>query len=191
MNYVQVGSSFAERQTRRPPATTRQLREGERWYAVQTLASREAGARLHLDAQGFQTFLPMSLRTISHARKLKVVRRAVFPGYLFLVLNLRRDRWRSVNGTRGVARLVMGREWPLPVPEGVVETLIDCEDENGLCRLDRDLKEGETVRVVAGPLAQTIGQLVNLDDKGRVRVLLQIMGGEVLTTMERSALERA
>ncbi len=190
MNYVQVGLSLTERETRKP-AIVRQLGEGERWYAVQTLASRETGAQLHLNAQGFRTYLPMSLKTVNHARKLTTVRRAVFPGYLFLVLNLGRDRWRSVNGTRGVARLVMGREAPLPVPEGVVETLIDSIDEQGLCRLDRDLKEGERVRVIAGPLAQTIGQLVNLDDKGRVRVLLEIMGGEVLTTLERAALERA
>ncbi|MEK4034078.1 transcription termination/antitermination NusG family protein [Methylocystis sp. IM3] len=190
MNYVQVGFTPAEQAARRKP-TAKLLREGERWYAAQTLANRETGALLHLNAQGFRTFLPVSLRTVSHARKLKTVRRAVFPGYLFLILDLQRDRWRSVNGTSGVSRLVMGRDYPLAVPEGVVETLLDCVDEQGLCTLGRDLREGEKVRVISGPLAQAMGQLVNLDDKGRVRVLLEIMGGEVLTTMERCVLERA
>lgn len=168
-----------------------QLEDGERWYAVQTLANREVGAQLHLQAQGFRTYLPQLLKTVKHARKLTVVRRAVFPGYLFLILNLRRDRWRSVNGTVGVSRLIMARETPLAVPKGVVETLIDYTDAQGLCRVDRDLKAGEKVRVIAGPLAQALGQLVSLDDNGRVRVLLEIMGGGVLTTMERAALERA
>jgi transcription antitermination factor NusG len=168
-----------------------QLREGERWYAVQTLANREANARLHLTAQGFLTFLPQLLKTVNHARKLRTVRRAVFPGYLFAILDLKRDRWRSVNGAHGVSWLVMGRDMPLPVPQGVVEKLIDYMDESGLCRLDRDLKADDKVRVIAGPFAHLMGQLVSLDDKGRVRVLLEIMGGEVITTMERATLERA
>jgi transcription antitermination factor NusG len=167
------------------------LASGERWYAVQTLAKREAGAQAHLAAQGFHVFTPRILKTIRHARKLRTVCAPAFPGYLFVVLDLNRDRWRSVNGTFGVAHLIMGKETPQPVPVGVVEALVDSLDDAGLCRFEQALVEGQAVRVNVGPLAQALGELVRLDDKGRVRVLLDVMGGKIGVTLDRSALVAA
>ena len=63
--------------------------------------------------------------------------------------------------------------------------------KSGICRFDRDLAEGQTIRVTAGPLAEAVGELVQLDKSGRVRVLLEIMGGRVLATVERSSLVAA
>lgn len=167
------------------------LRSGERWYVVQTTANREAIAKLNLEAQGFATFGPQVLKTVRHARKLRTIRAALFPGYQFVALDLMRDRWRSVNGTRGVTRLIMGEDAPLPVPSGVVEALIDRLDQSGVCRFDRDLIEGQTIRVASGPFAEAIGHIISLDARGRVRALLDIMGGQVMTTLERSALTAA
>lgn len=162
-----------------------------RWYVAQTLARRETGAACHLERQGFRVFLPKLMKTVRHARQLRMAPAAVFPGYVFVALDLSRDRWRSVNGTVNVSRLIMGRDTPLPVPAGVVETLMAYRDERGFCRLDRDLQPGQAVRVIAGPFAQVLGRIAALDDRGRARVLLEIMGGGVMTTLERSALERA
>ena len=45
-----------------------------------------------------------------HARKILNVRAPLFPGYLFVSLDLTRDRWRSINSTYGVLGLIMGGE---------------------------------------------------------------------------------
>jgi transcription antitermination factor NusG len=164
------------------------LGEEERWYVVQTLARREAGVLMHLEAQKFRAFLPQMTRTVRHARKLRTERSAVFPGYLFVALDLTRDRWRSVNGTYGASGLVMGAEFPLPVPRGVVEQILAYADDAGLCRFDRDFIEGQMVRVVVGPFANAIGRLDRMDPNGRVRVLLEIMGGVMPARLEQSAL---
>jgi transcriptional antiterminator RfaH len=146
---------------------------------------------MQLDAQGFRVFMPRIAKTVRHARKLKTVRTPAFPGYLFVALDLDLHRWRSVNGTFGVVHMIMADESPLPVPRGVVETLIDYVDETGLCRFDRGLKEGQQIRVVSGPLSAALGELVRLDGEGRVRVLLHIMGGKILATLPRSSLVAA
>jgi hypothetical protein len=85
----------------------------------------------------------------------------------------------------------MTEERPTPVPVGVVETLLDRVDENGLCDFGRDLAPGQPVRVVAGPLSEAIGELVRLDGKGRGRGLLGVMGGKVITELDRAALVAA
>ncbi len=175
-----------------PAALPAPLGTGERWYVIQTLAKREFGALMQVEAQNFRAFLPYVIKTARHARRVRTVKAAAFPGYLFVALDMQRDRWRSINGTIGVARLISGWDGgPLPVPHGVVETLIDYVDETGACRFDRDLIPGQQVRVIAGPLAKAIGELVRLDANGRVRVLLQILGGQFYATLDKAALEAA
>ena len=43
-------------------------------------------------------------------------------------------------------------------------------------RFTHGLEEGETVRITSGPFAECMGRLEHLDDSGRVRVLLDLLG---------------
>ncbi len=173
-------------------AIDRPLAEGQRWYVAQTIANSEFRATTHLEAQRFRVFLPNVIRTVRHARQTRTVRSAAFPGYLFVALDLGRDRWRSINGTFGVSGLITsGAGAPLAAPRGVVEALFHYLDERGVCRFERDLVVGQNVRIVSGPLAQAMGRLTRLDGRGRVQVLLEILGGEIQVGLEKSALEAA
>jgi transcriptional antiterminator RfaH len=124
-------------------------------------------------------------RTVRHARNLRTVLASLFPGYIFVILDLSRHRWRSVNSTFGVASLIMCAERPLPVPPGVVETLIAASEGSQIVRFDRDLEIGQKVRIISGPFAEAVCRLVHLDEKERVRVLLEIMGGQVAVQLDR------
>lgn len=155
------------------------LSDDARWYAVHALPFAEARAECHLQRQGFRTFQPKRLKTVRHARKLSTVEAPFFPRYLFIVLDLTRDRWRSVNGTFGVSRLVMRGEEPHPVPVGVVEALVAAADAGGFLQLGDKLQIGGSVRLLAGPFAEQLAILDHLDDAGRVRVLLDILGRQV------------
>ncbi len=163
----------------------------ERWYVTQTLHHREKLAQLHLGAQGFRSFFPRFRKTVRHARKLREVAAPLFPGYIFVVLDTERDRWRSINGTFGVAQLLTALKRPVPVPAGIVEALVGALDDSGLVLLGGDLKPGQAVRVVGGPFAGSLGVLERLDAKGRVRVLLSIMGGQAPLIIDRAGLAAA
>jgi transcription elongation factor/antiterminator RfaH len=160
----------------------------ERWYVVHTQPHREGRAQAHLADQGFRTFLPRHRKTVRHARKLKTVSAPLFPRYLFVVLDLGRDRWRSVNGTFGVLRLVSGEESPTPVPPGIVESMASGCGADGHLDLGKSLAIGDRVRVLAGPFADCIGKLSRIDGAGRVRVLLNLLGGEVPVSIAPEAL---
>jgi transcriptional antiterminator RfaH len=173
------------------PTQFRLLRPGERWYVVHALPHSELRARDHLENQGFQTYLPRRLKTVRHARKITTVAGPFFPRYLFVVLDLTRDKWRSVRGTIGVSSLIMQGEVPHPVPYGVLETLTTLTDAQGFLRLDTEFRVGDRVRLTAGVFAERLGICQRLDDSGRVRVLLDIMGGRVPVLVERDCLEAA
>ena len=162
----------------------------ERWFLVHTLPKKERNAELHLRAQGFRTFLPQFQKTIRHARQLRTVQSPVFPRYLFVILDLAHDRWLSIRSTVGVACLFTQNGRPVPVPVGVVETLIGHSDK-GVMRLDADLIKGQKVRVLSGPFADFVGSLEHLDHAGRTRVLLNVMGSAVRVTMDRAVLAPA
>jgi transcriptional antiterminator RfaH len=146
---------------------------------VHTLPFAEARAEEQLWRQKFQTFQPKRYKTIRHARKLSTVEAPFFPRYLFIVLDLDRHQWRSINGTIGVSRLVMCGDRPNPVPHGIVEALIEVADARGVVQFDRKLQLGGSVRLLAGPFAEQIAILDKLDDAGRVQVLLHVLGRQV------------
>src|SRR5215475_13619477 len=126
------------------------LEGNERWFLVHTQPNSERRAQLHLGAQGFRTHFPTIQRTIRHARQLRTVRAPLFPRYIFLILDLGRDRWLSVWGTVGVSSLYTCDNRPFPVPKGIVETLIANSDEANLALFASGLTTGQPVRVLSG-----------------------------------------
>ena len=162
------------------------LAGGERWFVVNTLPFGETRAQGNLENQRFRTFMPKRLKTVRHARRMTTVEAPFFPRYLFIVLDLDRDSWRKVNSSFGVARLVMRGDMPQPVPEGVVEALIASADQGGVLDLVATLQVGGPVRMLAGPFADQLAILEELDESGRVRVLLDILGRQVRMTTDAS-----
>lgn len=146
---------------------------------VQTQPRRESQAEQQLANQHYRIFLPRFRKSRRHARKFEIVSAPLFPGYLFVILDLTCDRWRSVNGTYGVDRLLTRAGVPEPVPHGLIEQLLAVTDAEGIVRHHPNLQYGQMVRVSAGPFANLVGRLQQLGDSGRVRILLEVLGGKV------------
>ena len=158
------------------------------WYAVQTQPNRENLAASHLERQGFEVWLPRIERIIRHARKTKRVRRPLFPGYLFINLNLETARWRAINGTVGVSHIVSFGRMPSVVDGAFMTALKATENMNGILEVDHDdLKLGQNVEILSGPMAGKIGKLLRLDPGNRVTVLLQMLGHFVHGQIGRDA----
>jgi transcriptional antiterminator RfaH len=148
------------------------------WYVAATKVREEESAVRNLTRQGFFTFLPMMTKTVRHARRSAVRRVPLFPGYVFLNGG-KMERWRSVNGTRGILRLLTVCDRPAVVEPGFVEELIGLSGQDGLVDLQPRLTVGASVEFASGPLAQRIGHLLSLDDRGRATVLLQFLQSDV------------
>lgn len=151
-----------------------------RWYVAQTQAHGEERARLNLERQGFHTYLPHYRRERRHARRRDIVKAPLFPGYVFVHLDLEEEPWRSINGTFGVSHLVCHGERPAPVPEGVVEAIAGRASTDGLIELQPPaLRRGDALRIVSGALAECRGLFERMADRDRVVLLLDLLGRQV------------
>jgi transcriptional antiterminator RfaH len=157
-----------------------------RWYVVQTQVNSETKAAFNLRRQGFDTYLPRCLKRRRHARKVEITAKPLFPRYLFVSIDRSAQRWRSIQSTFGVARLVSQGDEPAAVPEGVVNAIKAREDENGYITLDvlPPFAPGDKVRVLAGAFINSAGLFDSGADQHRVAILLDMLGRKVRVLLD-------
>ena len=164
------------------------------WYAVMTRPNEEEKAASNLRRQGFDAYLPRYWRLHRHARKTTAVARPLFPRYLFVRMDVARQRWRAVNSTFGVSALVCQGERPAQLPLGIVENLRAREDETGFIQLEptegsleQRFRPGDRVEVTDGAFADSMGLYEGLAGKDRVAILLDLLCRKVRVILDRSA----
>ena len=164
---------------------------GARWYLVHSQPKRESKAEVHLQAQGFRTFVPRFMKTSPPCPAASHDSSADLPRISFCQprprarsLGVDTQHGRSLPPDQPARRVSGSR------PTGIVEKLLE-QSDGRLTRLDLGLVKGQGVRVLSGPFAEFMGKLVRLDATGRVQVLLELMGTAVPVSLHRSALAPA
>ena len=159
---------------------------GACWYVVQTQVNGEAKAARNLLRQGYEIYLPRYLKRRRHARKVDFTAKPLFPRYMFVAIDLASQRWRSIQSTFGVSRLVTNGDDPATVPQGVVHALKAREDDKGFIQLDNKptFAPGDKVRVLAGAFMDSAGLFNGLADHDRVSILLDMLGRKVRVLLD-------
>lgn len=154
------------------------------WFVVRAKPGAEERAVWHLKNQGFEAYLPRYRKQIRHARKTSNVLRPLFPGYLFVNLDMENQRWRAINGTIGVLSLLQFGDQPMPLADTIVDAIQDREDGTGIVSLaPKGLQKGDVVRVHDSAFSDRTALLEEISDDKRVVLLLDIMGREVRITV--------
>lgn len=159
------------------------------WYVVQTKPHGEARALENLARQGYEPYLPRILKRRRHARRVDMVKRPLFPRYLFVHMDTARQRWYPILSTFGVTSIIRNGVDPAPVPDGVVEAIRQHEEAGTLVEKPAvlNLSPGAPVEVREGPFADLCGEFLRLSDKERVVVLLDLLGRKVRATVSAHA----
>jgi transcription antitermination factor NusG len=139
-------------------------------------------ASSNLKNQSFENFLP----EIREFRRGSLTTVQLFPGYIFVRFDIsdERVRWRSINGSRGVIKLLpTNLELPLPLPVGFVEDFRDRImagelDEKPLIEIVKRYSPEEIVPVLSGPFGGLQGKMLRYH-KGCLVLLMHLLGGKV------------
>jgi transcriptional antiterminator RfaH len=157
-----------------------------RWYVAQTRPRAEGLAVAHLNRQGFPTYLPRYLKRRRHARRVEIVAAPFFPRYLFVSVDMETQRWRSIQSTLGVSRLVCNGDQPAVVDNRIIESLHQRENDLGFIQLDRRprFQVGEKVRILDGAFSDSLGLYEGMTDRERVTILLDLLGRKVRVILD-------
>ena len=164
------------------------------WCVAHTQSLKETLAQQHLLDQGFDVYLPRFKKLRRHARKVDEVLSPLFPRYIFVGIDLEASLWRRINGTRGISYLLMANErCPALVPTCVIDDLKAQEVSDGILPVSSlvSFLKGEKVRILEGSFKDQTVVFEKLDDKGRVQLLLNLLGKDVKFSLPSYAIEAA
>ena len=162
-----------------------------RWYVVQTKPANEYRVRTNLINQEIDVFLPQ-YESCQYAVPISVRKiRPLFPNYLFARLDLD-TRYYKVKYTRGVSKILGNGGIPDPISEDVIQTIRSRMGADNLVRMEEELSEGDLVCVTSGPFRDLLGIFVEkMSDRGRVRVLLSMIGVDIPVQILQSQIKKA
>ena len=145
----------------------------KKWYLIHCKPRQESLALENLERQGYAGYLPLT--TVRKRIKGRVVSGIgpMFPRYLFIRLSDTSDDWRPIRSTIGVANLVRFGQAAAQVPDQLIASLRNSEDEKGLCPVEqKSYKEGDHVRIAQGVFEGYEAILTARSSKERVELLI-------------------
>jgi transcription antitermination factor NusG len=158
----------------------------EQWLALWTHSHSEQLVHDQLIAKRFNSFLPMVPVWSRREGARRLIRKPMFPGYLFVRHAIDKASYIEIMKTKGLAR-VLGERWDLPaiVPDVEIDAVRQVLD-TGLPILEHSfLREGHRVRITQGPLAGVEGILVhNNPHKGLLVVSVELLHRSVAVEVD-------
>lgn len=162
---------------------------GQAWHVAYTNIKCEHRARYGLEGKGFECFLPMEVRYRVRRGRKSAIRRPVFSRYLFVRFDIELQGTGDVASIDGIEQLLTNNDMPMRVPDRVIAEIRRAE-ANGAFDKAATLGQGEDVRVPEGPFMGMLGKVQSASPGKRVKVLLEMLGRQVITDFGLAELER-
>ena len=160
-----------------------ELTSTQHWYVAHTRVNQEFIIKAKLDELGVENFLPQDTRVRETPVGRKQIRVPLIHGMIFI----RTDRDTSFSLINDhFLRIVylkdIGGRHSLVIPDKQMADFMFVLDVagSGVEVLNKDLKQGDRVRVVKGPLAGLEGELIRV--RGHKRVVIRIEGVASIAT---------
>ena len=159
----------------------------ERWYAVSVRPRHEKFVARHLECRGLNYFLPVyrSVRCWKDRRKELDV--SLFPGYVFVNLNLR-DRL-GVLRAPGVVQFVLFQGQPAAIPESEIRALESSQSAGLELQPHPYLRQGARVRVKRGPLMGAEGIMIRRKQRFRLVLSIDLIKRSVMFEVDEADVE--
>ena len=147
------------------------------WFIIQIKPNSYNIAIQNLERQGFEIFLP-KMEITQRQKKLFIVKSVyVFPGYMFVSFEPYVITWTKINSTYGVSKILTFNKKPAVISSDLILELKNRYEINNNPRQKEKLQKGDSIKFYAGPFADLIAKVENVDEKNRIWILLEAMGG--------------
>ncbi len=158
--------------------------------AVKTLIKKRAQAAGLADQIG-QILIPVERVIDVKKGEKRTVTRKLYPGYVFIQMEMNKETWQLVRHTPKVTGFMGGQD-PRPVPEHEIERILKLMSEGAENPKPKvQYSKGETIRVIDGPFANFTGTVEEVDlDRQKLKVLVSIFGRSTPVQLDFDQVEK-
>lgn len=164
------------------------------WFCARTLPRQEPIAQYAVSALGHPTLLPKIWT--EPRQRLRAPWRSerqltpMFPSYLIISFDLQDPEWPHILRQRGVVRILSSEPGnPLPIPDTEIERLIELSELLQELPVTTPIPVGSRVRIIGeSPLIGLEG-ICAWSDADRVRLLMEMLGGQRHVNVARELVE--
>ena len=175
--------------------TPSNMSERARWYVVHTYSGYENKVKANLEkaienrnleALIHDIQVPMEEVVEEKDGKQKVSLKKKFPGYVLIKMLMNDEAWYVVRNTRGVTGFVGPGSKPVPLSDEEVEAMGVME-----MPVDIDLEIGESIRIISGPLRESVAIIQEIVlEKHKIKALVDMFGRETLAELDFNQVEK-
>jgi transcriptional antiterminator NusG len=171
------------------------------WYVVHTYSGYENKAKLALEdairryavEDKFGEILVPTEKVVEvKDGKKKTNTRKVFPGYIFVQMEINTETWHVVKTTPKITGFIGGSRNPPPITEEENKRIIgvESEDEQDETTVVIDFERGDEVNIIDGPFATMKGRVEEVNQaRGKLRVMVSIFGRPTAVELDFTQVE--
>jgi len=172
------------------------------WYVVHTYSGYENKAKLaledairrtpHLEPKFGEVLVPIETVTEVRNGQKKTTTRKVYPGYMFVQMEVDNETFHLVRSTPKVTGFIGGSRNPPPIPEHEVLRITNQGEEVEEAPVAVvDFERGEEVRITEGPFASMKARVEEVNAaRAKVRVMVSIFGRPTSVELDFPQVER-
>lgn len=159
-----------------------------KWYVVHTYSGHEnrvaTNLRQRIETEGLEhkivdILVPTQDKIEIRGGKKEQVKEKLFPGYMYVKMELDNSTWIAVRTTQGVIGFVGAGTKPMPISDSEVKSIMQFMNQGAAPTFKEVFNVDDPVKIIDGPFADFIGKIESVDkEKGKLRVLVSIFGRE-------------
>lgn len=171
------------------------------WYVIHTYSGYEKKVKDNLErkvrSMGLENVIERILVPeedeidVKDGRK-RTVRRKIYPGYVFVEMEVNDRSWYVVRNTPGVTGFVGSATKPVPLEPQEVRRILKSQGIEKEVRPQISVKIGEQVRIISGPFDNFYATITEINnEKGTLKGLIDMFGRETSVEVDYSQIEKS
>lgn len=156
------------------------------WYAIQTYSGSEMSVKRAIESLVEQMDIQERVAEIVvptedvievKNQKKKISERSLYPGYVFIKVDLDTDIWHKIQSLPRVGRFIGESKKPTPLTEADINVILEKVQNRAAPRPKVMFETGETVRITEGPFANFTGTVEEYDmEHKKLKLNVSIFG---------------
>lgn len=170
------------------------------WYVIHTFTGHENKVKMSIERRAVAQGIAHKLKRIlvlteeeltgTRGGKKQFRKHKVYPGYVFLEMDLDDETRFLVRNTPGVTGFVGPDKQPVPLQPSEIRTILDQVEAPEL-PVKVAWETGDIVRVITGPFADFQGTIEEVNiPKEQIRVLISLFGRDTPVTLGFGDIEK-